>query len=277
MTDETQGAAPAVVEPTAAEPTHEEAMIAAVKAAAEEPAVAPTPEGEGEDGKPPKKTAKERIDELTRARHDAERVAEEAIAEAERLRAAAAAPVADNDAEPNPEAYPLGDTDPQYLKDMGAFGARSAMKEARAQDAEQAERNAAQAEASRIDANWAQRETAAEEKYPDYDEKVRRGAEAKAWPCTPIMAHTIKTSEQGADVAYHLASNPDEARRIEALDPVSQIRAIGRLEAQLADSTPKPKTVTDAPAPLAPARGQSGKFQPPPDTDDFASFAQTYG
>gem|GEM_PF-4077849 len=41
-------------------------------------------------------------------------------------------------------------------------------------------------------------------------------------------------ADNGDDIAYYLGTHMDEARAINALDPVSQIRAIGRLEAKLA-------------------------------------------
>ena len=93
------------------------------------------------------------------------------------------------------------------------------------------------------------------------------------------MADAIRTSEVGAAVAYHLASNPEEARRIAGLNPLAAIREIGRLEARFdtKSSGPPPKQASDAPPPPPGVRGQGGRFAVAPDTDDFAAFEKQYG
>jgi hypothetical protein len=102
---------------------------------------------------------------------------------------------------------------------------------------------------------------------------VGRNYERAANLCTDAMREAIISSEDGPAVAYHLASNPDEARRIAALDPVSQIRALGRLEAKLSTpAAPTAKTATDAPMPTTQVRGAGGRFGTSPDTQDFAAF-----
>jgi hypothetical protein len=92
------------------------------------------------------------------------------------------------------------------------------------------------------------------------------------------MLETMQESDMGAEVAYHLASNPAEAQRIASLTPRAQAREIGRIEAMLSQpSKPKAKTVSDAPEPVASARGNNGRFTVNPDTDDFAAFEKQYG
>lgn len=68
---------------------------------------------------------------------------------------------------------------------------------------------------------------------------------------TADMAETIRASEQGPDVLYHLGSNPAEAARISALPPLLQAKEIGRIEAALAASPPVKRT-TSAPPPISP-------------------------
>jgi hypothetical protein len=74
-------------------------------------------------------------------------------------------------------------------------------------------------------------------------------------------------------VAYHLATNPGEARRIASLDQISQVRELGKLEAKLsAPPAPQVKLKTDAPDPPNVVRGNGGRFEAAPDTTDFAAF-----
>lgn len=81
-------------------------------------------------------------------------------------------------------------------------------------------------------------------------------------PVSEAMAATIARSERGAEIAYHLGRNPELARRIAGLDPLSAARELGRIEAQL---SPAPKrAVTTAPPPL---RALGGGESPGRDPD----------
>jgi hypothetical protein len=70
-------------------------------------------------------------------------------------------------------------------------------------------------------------------------------------PSTPIsepMAEVIGESEHGAALAYHLAKNPELARKLYALPPIQAAREMGRIEARFAEPAPRP-VVTNAPPP----------------------------
>jgi hypothetical protein len=220
-----------------------------------------------------RQTAQDRIDELTRDKH-AERRAREAaerrLAELE-AKDKPAAEQPREDAEPDPTDYAFGQTDPGYIKELGAWSARQEHKRLAEQD-----RRSAQVRT--VEQSWNDRQQSFAKDKPDYFDVLDRD-----WVCTTPMADAIKTSDDGAAVAYHLAQNPDEARRIAALNPLAQVREIGRLEAKLAvpapaaAATPIPtKPASDAPAPPPQVRGTGGKFKPPPDTDDFAAFETNY-
>lgn len=228
---------------------------------------APAGEGEGDQPKP-KQTAQERIDEVTRARREAERRAETAERERDELRKQI--PVPEAPKEPKASDYTYGEDDAAYIRDLAKFEARQE-HEASLAEAEARER------IETIENTWSDRQAAFAADKPDYYEKIN----AKDLPITPLMAAAIKTSDDGAAVAYHLATNPDEARRIAALDNLAQAREIGRLEAKLAPpaspDTPTTKTVSDAPPPPQPLRGQGGRFQVAADTDDFAAFEREHG
>lgn len=274
MTDETQGAAPADAEDTAAvlalasgektylgEPAEETPPPGDEAAAAAEP-------GEGDKPKP-KPTAQERFDELTRARREAEREAEFWKAKATQAPTdAKPATEAPKDEEPDPAEFQYGETDPGYIKALGAHSARQEF----ARLSQEAERKTA---ARSVNQTWDQRQAEFAKTKPDYYEAL-----GKEWDCSEPMADAIRTSEDGAAVAYHLANNPAEARRIAALNPLAAIREIGKLEARLAAppaDTPTPiKTVSDAPTPGPELRGQGGKFKVAGDTQDFAAFEKTY-
>lgn len=233
----------------------------------------PPAEGEPKTEDPPapkKQTAQERIAEVTRARREAERRADAAEARLAALDKPKTEDRPITDGEPDPTTFDYGEADPAYIKALARFEARQ----------EFAEQNARQQQNNQIqerDRSWETAQAAARSKYADYDEVVTEGAHEGKWACTPAMSHAIKTSETGPDVAYHLATNPDDARRIAALDAPSQFREMGKLEARLATpptkEPPKGKTATDAPPPPdGAARGAGGKFAVADDTEDFRSF-----
>lgn len=172
---------------------------------------------------------------------------------------------------PNPDDYEFGEADSKYIADLAIYHAdrRFEQREAQAQ---------LMREVEEIETGWKTR-TGSEEfkaKYPDFEEKVTRGADRGAWDCSPVAAVVLKSSEVGGDVAYHLATNPAESKRIAALPPMEQVRELGRLEGRFMTEA-KPKvaapTVTQAPPPPeSRARGAGGRFAVPADTDDFAAF-----
>jgi hypothetical protein len=243
------------------------------------------PEGEGEDEageeeQPRKgKTAKERIDELTTARRQAERDAEywRGVAEGRIKPQAEPQPEATDDRDPNagpdPAEYEYGESDPKYLVAL-------ARHEARQEFEEQRQREAIEREVTELEQGWKSRAETAKEKYADFDEKVIASADRGEWPCPLPLALGIMQSEVGDDIAYHLASNPDEAKRIAALPDLQMAREFGRLEARFMTpaAQPQKKIATDAPEP-APSRtrGAGGKFAPDDDTTDFAAFEAKYG
>lgn len=223
------------------------------------------PEAEGEQPKP-RRSAQERINDLTRDMRAAERRAEAAERRAAEIEArvpkADPKPAADPDPEPDPADYPFGETDPGYIKALGSHTARQEF-------ARLTREHEQRTQVRTVEQSWEQRQADFAKTKPDFFEVFDRD-----WVCSRTMADAIKTSEEGAAVAYHLAQNPEEARRIAALNPLAQVRELGKLEARLAPPTAASTTrsVSDAPPPHPQARGHGGRFRPSADTTDFAAF-----
>lgn len=76
------------------------------------------------------------------------------------------------------------------------------------------------------------------------------------------LAEQIFEMDKGPEVAYHLGSHLDEAQRIFALAPVQRARELTKLEFQV--EALKPKLVSDAPDPINPL-GNSETVQTDPD------------
>lgn len=286
-----------VVQPAA--PAAVEEPGAGAEAAADGDGEAAKPAGE--EGKAPEPAGDDKIREANEATDKARReaeywrgVAEGRKAAPEEKSAEGAAP-ADDPAgkEPDPKDYEYGDADARYIADLAAHEARKAVRQ---------EQEAARIteRLTTVENDWQSRTTQAQTVYPDFQEKVIAGADKGSWACSQIMSLAIKTSAAGADMAYHLATNPAEAARIDALTPLEQAKEMGRLEYRFeaeakakaeaasresgqeggdangkdgsSGGAAKPKTVTNAPPPPPRARGTGGRFAQAGDTDDFRSF-----
>jgi len=205
---------------------------------------------------PRKTTFQERIDEMTRARRDAERERDYWREQAMTAQPAAATPAV-------PETEPKDD---EPLRALARQEAQQALEQAMKAQA------AASAEAETRKA-WEGRQAQFARERPDYQAVLSRD-----WACSPAMAEAIRTSDDGPAVAYHLALNPDLARHIFGLTPLAQAREMGRIEAGLSRAQPlsHKAAVSNAPVPPPQARGAGARMRVSPDTDDFASFDRAY-
>lgn len=236
---------------------------------------APPPEGDDRQGA----SVQERIDELT-AKH---RETERQLAEERRLREAAEAklapPKGDDqpqprgpDERPNPDDYEFGEADSKFIADLSRFEVRQEL----AADRRETE---VRSEIQQVETTWKDNISKPEvaTRYPDFEEKVTKGADRGDWHLSPLGTLMVKSSEVGADVAYHLASNPEESRAIAAMNPYEQAQALGRLEgrflyAQQPEKKPAKVASEAPPPPEQRSRGAGGKFQVEADTEDFGSF-----
>jgi len=181
----------------------------------------------------------ERIDEITRQRHEAQREAAywRGIAE---TREAKAQP-AEADAEPKPEAF---EDYGAYVRALAKFEAKALVK------AEFEQQKTQQTQAAQA-TTWQQRAEAVKAELPDFDQVMA----SSTAPMSHAMAEAIKGSDIGPKVAYHLAQNPEVAAKLSRLEPMAAAREIGRLEASLsvkAEAPPAPKRITSAPTPPTP-------------------------
>lgn len=193
-----------------------------------------------------------RIDQLTREKNDARREAEyyRRMSEAKQEEKA---PV-----KLSPDDFATYDdyVDAKVEQRTAALVAEHIQKQTqeRAQQAHQREQQASM-EAQQI--AYADRESKISATIPDYRETMEA---AKETPISEHMVLAILESDRGPEIAYYLAKKPVEAQRINALAPVSAVRAIGRIEAQLETEAKAAKAamVSEAPEPLKPLRGGTG-------------------
>lgn len=96
---------------------------------------------------------------------------------------------------------------------------------------------------------WESKAARGSDKYEDFEEIV-----GDIKPTTP-WSHAAMEADNAEEVLYYLGKNLKEVERIAALSPTAQIREIGKIEAKLAATPPKPATPSKAPAPITPLTG----------------------
>lgn len=197
-----------------------------------------------------------RIDELTHARHAAER-------EAARWRAIAEgrqAPTA-------PQAHEFA-TDEAYDTAMRRHEMRQAAREELADTAKAtAERYQQEAHAVVAD-TYNERVQEAAVRIPDFADVVGK-ADIQI---SESLRMALMDSERGPDIVYQLAKDPAHAQRLSQMDERQMYRELGRMEAGMTTATPPARAAapvartTTAPAPVKP--GNVGGA--PPNTDPSA-------
>lgn len=146
--------------------------------------------------------------------------------------------------------------DRQHLLDLAEF---NVMRKIEQRDHAQVQQRTQQ----EAEGNWQKQRTAATVKYPDFQEVIGN----PAFTQSPTVAEVIKSSEQGADVAYFLGTNLTEANRINALPPIQAAMAIGQIVARLATrpAAQPARVVSMAPEPVSTVTGSvsvNGGFDP---------------
>jgi hypothetical protein len=123
-----------------------------------------------------------------------------------------------------------------------------------------------QRQTEEIRKSWSAQVESAKKAHPDFEEVVY----SDDFQCTPVMMNAIAADIHGAEVAYHLATDPDEASRIAALAPVQQIIEIGRLSATLqAKPAVEPRR---APAPITPLGNEAPADRKSPAEESEAEY-----
>lgn len=125
-------------------------------------------------------------------------------------------------------------------------------KEAEAQQAALDQRR----EAQRVE-SWQEQSAEARTRYADFDKVVGD----PNLPITDAMVDVFTSSENGADIAYHLGKNPVLTAQIAQMPPLEQAMQLGIIQAQL--QRPQPNKISNAPEPPSPVTGRATATKDP--------------
>lgn len=230
----------------------------------------PVAEPKPEETKPPKTFTQQELDEILEKRLAKERRKREELSR--RLQVTEELALRSRP-EPKQEAKPVDSGEPQRDRFESYEAYLEARAEWRADQKVEQRFKAREAEATNQRAAQSQQEAA--QRFREHAAKVASEIEdfedvlaASSAPLSQAMANAItRSGELGPRIAYHLAKNPDEARRIAALDPAEQAMEIGFLKASV--SKEPVKKPSKAPAPIEPVKaGKSGGDDDMPDPSD---------
>jgi hypothetical protein len=200
--------------------------------------------GEERQQERPKRSARDRINELTKRAHEAER-------EVQRMREAANRPPPESSSKPDPATFQSYD---EYVEALADWKSEQRVTAVLKQRDEQRTRDAESAAVEAKAQAWHERQGAFREVTPDYDAVVGKSSVQVA----PHVVDALLDSDSGPDLAYHLAKHPETVKRINALPPLAAARELGRIEASLSTpAAPRDKPASKAPAPITPARSSA--------------------
>jgi hypothetical protein len=253
--------------------------------------------------KPKKNSYQERVRQLNAKFREQERRAEQAEREAEELRRKLnPEPVKEKIEEKSAldktnidhealnsdgtRKYPLGQYDPQYLKDVVDAALESKEKQLEQKTEEQKRNEAVEAAKQELQSNWLGKVEAVEQEIPDLREKVDSLGEVFEGiepTYGEYLGNVIMQMDAGPEVLYHLANNIEEAEEIVAAGASKATGMLYRLEASLMLNKSKTQEqgtqgkVSNAPKPPPTNKGSGVvKASVPVDTDNLDAFSKEF-
>lgn len=175
------------------------------------------------------------------------------------------------EADPKPKPEQFSDMF-EYAEALSEWTADKRIREEKVKEAAQR----AEQERQQLLNTWASRVQDFRAKTPDFDDMVGSADVV----VSNEVRDAIFESDVGPQILYHLAENPDVAKKLSGLSPISALRMIGKLEAKLetpAPSEAKQETAvktSKAPPPINPIRATSGG--PVTDLDANRQFHGSY-
>lgn len=253
------------------------------------------PEAVAEEPKPKKNRFQERIDELTGKAREAERERDALIARLEKLEqtskpapvieaAENTGPTPDDTNEDGTDKYPLGEFDPNYIRDLTRHTLQTEKEAMQREEAQKAQQTEMEAQRAALQTSWEEKLVPAQERYPDFREKgeeLINSLNGLEPAYAEYLTATLMSMEYGPDVLYYLSNNPDEAHQIVNSGATKATIALGRLESKFAASEEeKQRRPKVSQAPIPPTHLNKGsavvKIEVPDDTDDLDAFADKF-
>ena len=177
------------------------------------------------------------------------------------------APQEPTEADPKPKPEQFSDMF-EYAEALAEWTADKKIQEQKVKEAAQK----AEQERQKLLDTWSTRVQDFRAKTPDFDDMVGSADVV----VSNEVRDAIFESDVGPQILYHLAENPDVAKKIQGMTPIGALRMIGKLEAKFEEpaqpQTQRETTVktSKAPPPINPIRATAGG--PVTELDDKRQF-----
>lgn len=196
------------------------------------------------------------------------------------------APSPDAKTEDGEDKYPLGEFDPNYIKDLVKYNLDVEQAQREAEEQKTAAERKREEMRNELTQNWQEKVASAAERYPDFNEKGQQLVSAFEnidGEYGDYLTSVLMGMDHGPDVLYYLAENPDVAQTIVNSGATNATLALGRIEARFeseaeANQQKAPvKRTTNAPPPAPQNKGSNAaQVAVAPDTDNLAAFEKLY-
>lgn len=244
-----------------------------------------------EKPKPVKKVnrVQERINELTARAREAERAL--AALQAEQAKQTETrkpvTPLVQDDTAPNPNAlnddgsekYPLGEFDPEYIRDMARHTIETEWRRKEQEAAAKQQREVEETARNEIQNKWVERLTPAMEEHEDFLDKtieLESAFDGLDPQYSDYLVQTIKSLDHGPQVLYYFANNLEEAKKFVQMGPLNATLALGEINAMFKGSGKKETKVSKAPPPPQVNKGSVARKSVTGDTDDLDAFSEMF-
>ena len=141
----------------------------------------------------------------------------------------------------------------EYNKAVVRYEAKQLLEAEQQEARKRYQQESAQRHDAEIGKEWEKRISKVRETIPDFDDVLEAADDITI---SDEAKFAIVESDLGPQVAYYLATHPEEARKLNGLSPVAVVRAIGRIEARI-ESEASVKKQSQAPKPVTPVGGGS--------------------
>lgn len=178
------------------------------------------------------------------------------------------------------EKYPLGEFDPEYIRDMARHTIEAEWAKKEQEAAEKTQRQQIEQARADIQNQWAERLAPAMDEHEDFLDKtmeLESAFDGLDPQYSDYLVQTIKSLDHGPQVLYYFANNLEEAQKFVRMGPLNATLALGEINAMFKGTTRKaePK-VSKAPPPPQVNKGTKTRTTVAADTDDLEDFEKLF-
>ena len=254
----------------------------------------PEKDEKSDDPAPKKKnTFQDRVNQLL----ERERVANEKLAEVQRSLDELTAKQAETPKQPNPvvqqdqgpkpddrnqdgsEKYPLGEYDPEYIRDLVRHTSDLEWNARKQKEEQEQGQRQIQEARDQLHNQWTERLAPVTEQHEDFLEKtleLESAFDGMNPEYSDYLVQTIKGLSHGPEVLYYFANHLDEAKAFVKMGPQAATLALGEYNSMFKGQTRKEAKVSNAPPPPQVNKGSNTRTKVAPDTDDLDAFEREF-